>query len=141
MASVNFFGINTDPSVECEIVAGSFAPNGSSALSTAGVKGIGFTVARTSAGVFTVTLNKSYTALVAGNLILGLQTASSAATKNSLEFGAIDVVTAKTVVIRNTKAVLYDRTTPATSTALTTAVADISAHADNRIHFFLILQK
>lgn len=60
-------------------IMGSFAPNGSSAVSSASVKGKGFTVARTSTGLFTITFNDKYNKLVAGTA--HLQMASADGTK------------------------------------------------------------
>ena len=141
MATSKFFGDYLDPSVECTIIAGSFAPNGSSAIAASGVEGIGVTVARTTTGVFTVTLASTYSSMVCANLTLALATASSAASDNRLELGAIDVASAKTIVIRNIKAVHIDHSTPASSVALTCAAADIAANAANRIHFMFLLRK
>jgi len=42
------------------IVAGSFGTNGTSSPASTGIKGQGFTVARTGTGVFTVTLSDKY---------------------------------------------------------------------------------
>lgn len=107
-------------------IEGSFAPNGSSALSAASTKGKGFTVARTSAGLFTVTLANAYMELIAAQVSLQ----RSAASPIQLELGTADVVTAKTVQIR-----AVDMTDPAVP-----AVADVAANAANRIHFSLTLR-
>lgn len=104
-------------------IEGSFAPNGSSALAVASTYGKGFTVARTSAGLFTITLADKYAQLICATL--GLQLASGA--DSFIQFGSIDVVTAKTVQIRN-----WD--------VSDAAVADIAANANNRIHFSLTLR-
>jgi hypothetical protein len=58
------------------LVHGSFAPNGSSALVAANVNGKGFSVARTSQGLFTVTFDNAYPELVSA--ICAVQNASSA---------------------------------------------------------------
>jgi hypothetical protein len=105
-----------------KIISGSFAPNGASAVSAASVKGKGFSVARTGAGVFTITLQDAYVALLAGHCTLQL----SAAADQFVQLGAIDVVTAKTVVIN-----AWDISDA--------ALADIAANANNRIHFTLVL--
>jgi len=57
-------------------VHGSFAPNGSSALAAANTNGKGFTVARTSQGLFTITFDNKYPELVSA--VCALQNASSA---------------------------------------------------------------
>lgn len=104
------------------IVSGSFAPNGSSAVSSASNKGIGWSVVRTSTGLFTITLQDSWVALLSAKSALQLATGDD----KYLQFGTIDVVTNKTVQIR-----VWD--------ASAAAVADISADANNRIHFELTL--
>ena len=105
-----------------KIISGSFAPNGASAVSAASVKGKGFSVARTGAGVFTITLQDAYVALLAGHCTLQLAVAAD----QYVQLGAIDVVTAKTVVIN-----AWDISDA--------ALADIAANAGNRIHFTLVL--
>jgi len=105
-----------------KLVSGSFAPNGAGAVSSASVKGKGFTVARTGVGVFTITLQDSYIALLSCSADLQLV----APDDKILQFGAIDVVTAKTIVLN-----VYDISGA--------ALADIAANAANRINFALIL--
>jgi hypothetical protein len=105
-----------------KIIAGSFAPNGAGAVSSASNKGKGFSVARTGVGVFTITLEDSYVSLLGANL--GLQL--SAADDKILQLGDIDVLSAKTIVIR-----VWDISGA--------AVADIAANANNRINFSLYL--
>lgn len=105
-----------------KVINGSFAPNGSSAVSAASIKGKGFSVARTSAGLFTITLQDAYQGLLAAECSLQL----NAADDKFVQFGAIDVVNAKTVQIR-----VWDISGA--------AVSDISANANNRIHFVLHL--
>ena len=73
---------------------GSFAPAGTGAPTA--VKGTGFSVARTSAGLFTVTLQDKYQHLIAGDV--QIQLATGADLKGQL--GTIDVASAKTVQIR-----------------------------------------
>lgn len=102
-------------------IAGSFRPNGTGAVDNTLNTGIGFSVVRDSAGVFTITLEDSFTALDSGQLTLAI----SAATDLTLQFGAVDVVTARTLVLRS----------------LVAAVAtDIASNAANRIHFELTLK-
>lgn len=105
-------------------ISGSFAPNGSSAVSSASVKGKGFSVARTSAGLFTVTLEDKYVALISGKCQLQLASAAD----QMAQLGAIDVTSAKTVQIR-----VWDISDG--------AVADVAANANNRIHFELTLSR
>ena len=54
--------------IERVAVHGSFAPNGSSAIVAASNEGKGFSVARTSTGLFTLTMDNAYPALVAGDV-------------------------------------------------------------------------
>lgn len=77
-----------------KVIAGNILFGSSSAVTS--YKGKGFTVAKTSTGVWTVTLAVPYLAM------LSYQCQLSAATASVLtpQFGAIDVTTAKTVVIR-----------------------------------------
>lgn len=105
-----------------KVISGSFAPNGSSAVAATSVKGKGFSVARTNQGVFTITLQDAYVALLAGHCTLQLATAAD----QYVQLGAIDVVSAKTVVIN-----VWDISDA--------ALADIAANAGNRIHFTLVL--
>jgi hypothetical protein len=105
-----------------KVIAGSFAPNGSSAVDAASVKGKGFSVARTSAGLFTITLQDAYTALLGADAVLQL----AAAADQFVQIGAVDVVTAKTIQIR-----VWDISDA--------AVADVAANANNRINFVFVL--
>jgi hypothetical protein len=105
---------------DLKVITGTFFPNGTSALDATLFLGQGWTAARTSAGLFTVTLQDTYNELVAGFCSVGV----SAASKAAVQFGAIDVVSAKTIQIR-----AVDSTTG--------LVADIAANAANRISFRL----
>ena len=120
MADKIFYGVQAlNP--ELKIVAGSFLPNGSSAVDSAGNTGTGFSVARTGTGSFTVTLGDKYPGLLSAQCSVAL----AAAADTKVQFGAIDVSSAKTVVI----------------TVITTAsAADIASNAANRIHFVLFLR-
>mgnify|MGYP006402655225 FL=1 len=106
---------------ELKIVTGSFTTNGSSSPDSDNNTGKGWSVARSGTGEFTVTLEDTYPALLSGNCSLGL----NAAGDSKVQFGAIDVVTAKTIVIR---------------TITGTAAADIAANDNNRVHFTLCLR-
>lgn len=98
-------------------VPGSFAPNGSSAVSASSRKGPGWTVARTSAGLFTVTFSNKFVDLVAAFATLQLATGADVivqlgtwtAASRALQIRVWDVSDA--------------------------AVADIAADANNRINF------
>jgi|SRR6185369_5574209 len=106
-----------------KVIAGSFAPNNTGAVSAASNKGIGYSVVRTSAGLFTITLEDSYVSLLSGTCSLQLASADD----KYCQFGSIDVVTAKTVQIR-----VWDISAA--------AVADVAADANNRINFCLVLK-
>jgi len=103
-----------------KIIAGSFLPNGSSAI-VADPLWNGFTVAYTSTGLYTVTLTDSYVALISATHGLQLNTAADI----KLQWGLIDVVTARTLQIRS---------------LAVAALTDIAANANNRIFFELILR-
>jgi hypothetical protein len=106
-------------------IEGSFAPNGSSALVTASTKGKGFTVVRTSAGLYTITLADRYADLISASHSKQVVTADD----TFLQFGTIVTgsAAANTVQIRN-----WD--------VSGAAATDIAADANNRIHFSLTLR-
>lgn len=106
---------------EVKVIAGSFAPAGTGAVTD--VKGRGFTVARTGTGEFTVTLEDKYVELLDAQTTLQLATAAD----QYAQLGAIDVVSAKTVVIN-----VWD--------VSGAAVADVAADANNRVNFCLMLR-
>lgn len=105
------------------VLAGSFAPNGSSAVSSASNLGHGWSVARTSAGLFTITLEDAYVSLLSATATLQLATADD----KLAQIGSCDVVSAKTVQIR-----IWDISDA--------AVADVAANANNRVNFVLCLK-
>lgn len=120
MAEKIFFDVQAlNPNVK--VVCGSFKPNGSSAVDNDDNTGTGWTVARGGTGSFTVTLGDKYPALLSGQCSLAL----NAAADSKVMFGAIDVASAKTVII---------------NVITTASAADIAAHANNRIHFCLLLR-
>jgi hypothetical protein len=98
-------------------VSGSFAPNGSSALSATAVKGKGFTVAYISTGLYRITFADKYPTLISCRLGLQLTTGDD----KVLQMGDYTAAS-KTLDIR-----CWDISAA--------AVADISANANNRIHF------
>lgn len=99
------------------LMAGSFAPAGTGAPTD--VRGVGFTVARTAVGVFTLTLDRVFSKLISGTATLQL----NASADSQAQLGAVSL-TAKTVVIR----------------VLTAGSdADIAANANNRVNFVLVL--
>jgi len=120
MASKTFYDVQAvNPHVK--ILAGSFTTNSSSNPVATNNTGAGWSVARSGTGELTVTLEDSYPGLISAQVSLAL----NAAADSKCQFGAIDVTTAKTVVIR---------------TITGTAAADIAANANNRVHFCLILR-
>lgn len=121
MASRNFAPVRAITR-EMVFIEGSFAPNGSSAVSATSRQGLGWSVARTSAGLFTVTLTDKFAALVRGLVSLQLTTGDD----KIVQIGAVDL-SAKTIQIR-----VWDISNA--------AVADIAADAGNRINFSFVLQ-
>lgn len=104
------------------VMAGSFAPNGSSAVSAASNKGFGWSVARSGAGTFTITLQDSYQYLLAAQANLQLASADD----KMCVIGSSDVASAKTVVI-----FVQD--------VSDNSATDVAADANNRINFVLYL--
>lgn len=105
---------------ETVIVAGSFAPAGAGAPTT--VRGKGFTVARSGAGTFVVTLDKFYPQLLSATATLQL------ATPDDKYAMVSDVsLSAKTVEI-----VVWD--------ASGAAATDVAANANNRVNFCLVFK-
>ena len=104
------------------MVAGSFRPNGTSAPTVFGptIGSRGWSVVRTSAGLFTITLPDAYAATIALNATLQM----AAADDRFIQIGTVAGITAAngTVQIR---AMNID----------TGAVADVASNADNWIHF------
>lgn len=107
---------------DCRIIAGSFAPDTANAPTA--VNGSGFTVVRTSQGLFTVTLDEAYRDLV--SITATLQLASATADR-FIQVGATDVSTAKTLQIRVLDAA--------------GAVQDVAADANNRINFTAVVSR
>ncbi len=99
-------------------LVGSFAPNGSSAISGASRKGLGWSVAYTSTGLYTITFSDTFSDLV--SFTCDLQLASAA--DSFLQMGTLVNTATPVVQIRN-----WDISSA--------AVADIAANANNRIHF------
>lgn len=112
--------------------AGSFAPNGSSAVSADSYLGSGFTVERTGVGTFVVTLDPQvvFVQLVAAAVKLHMGTPTGAfATMTTFTAGDAGNFTIKTIA--PTLAVDFVGET----SSLTYAAADVAAHASNRIDF------
>ncbi len=101
------------------LIAGSFAPDGASAIGT--VKGKGFTAAWTSTGLFTITFTRTALAVIS----CWCTPQAHVTADLNLQFGDIDVVTARTAVIKNAPAGV---------------VADFAAaNAQNRVHFGFLM--
>lgn len=98
-------------------VMGSFAPNGSSAVSASSRLGKGWSVARTSAGLFTITFSDTWNDLVSFTASLQLASADD----KYLIPGAYTAAS-KTITIT-----VWDISGA--------AATDVSANANNRIHF------
>jgi len=122
MASRNFNPRLFNLGNQYTMICGSFLPNGNSAIANSSNTGKGFTVAYTSTGKYTITLADKYAVCISATATLALATAAD----TFLQWGAIDVVTAKTLVLNN-----WD--------VSGAGVADIASNAANRIHFCLIL--
>lgn len=100
--------------------SGSFAPNGASAVSNASNKGLGWTVARTSAGLFTITFSDAFAALQSAVATTQLATAADM----TAQIGVVSL-SAKTVQIR---------------TLVGATETDIAAAAGNRINFHIVFR-
>ncbi len=99
-------------------IVGSFAPNSTSAVAGSSRKGLGWSVARTSAGLFTITFADTQADLVAFEASLQLATGDD----KFLQMGTLVNTTTPVVQIR-----VWDISAA--------AVADVTADANNRIHF------
>lgn len=98
------------------LLLGSFATNAAVSPVAANNKGKGFSVAWTATGTWTLTFNSSALSVLSA-WVVGQNAAN---VDISLQFGAIDVVTALTAVIRNNPSGV---------------LADLTANASNRVHF------
>ena len=126
MASKIFYGVQAaQPSMK--IIAGTFKPNGSSAIDNTANAGTGFTVERTGTGQYTVTLDESYPGLISAQATAALNTAADTYMQIT---GAHDVTTNKTIVF----------TALVTSGTGASTATDIAAHAHNHVHFCLFLR-
>ena len=104
------------------MIAFSFAPNGTSAIAQTSNSGAGVaSVARTSQGLYTLTLNDEWNQL--DSVTATVQLASAAA--RNAQVGAV-VLASKTVQIRNIDAA--------------GAVQDIAVNANNRINVVLVVR-
>lgn len=102
---------------------GSFAPNGTGAVSQASIKGKGVaTIARTGVGTFLITFSDSFRDMFAGTATLQL----NAVAGQMVQLGAFSQ-SAKTLVVR------------VVDTAAGTA-ADVAANANNRIHLDIVFK-
>ncbi len=99
-------------------MVGSFAPNTASAVSAASRKGLGFSVARTSAGLFTVTFTDTFADLVAFNCSIQHVTAR-------------DIFAQMGTLVNTATPIVQIRVWDVSGAA----VDDITADANSRIHF------
>jgi len=119
MAEKIFFDVQAlNPHVK--IIAGTFKPNGTSAIDNTVNKGAGWTVARTAVGKFIVTLDSVYPGLLSAQVSLQ----HNGAGDKKVHWGAIDIA-AKTLEIFS---------------ITTASAADLAAHAQNHVHFVLFLR-
>lgn len=102
-------------------IAGTFYPDTASAPTYGTTGKRGWTVALTSTGLFTITLDSVYAGLLSKHCSLQL----AAADDKAVQFGVIDLA-ARTVQIR-----VYDTSG--------TGVANVAANANNSISFSLFL--
>jgi hypothetical protein len=119
MAEKIFFDVQAlNPHVK--IIAGTFKPNGTSAIDNTVNAGAGWTVARTAVGKFVITLDDKYPGLLSGQVSLQ----HNGAGDKKVHWGAIDIA-AKTLEIFS---------------IATASAADLAAHAQNHVHFVLFLR-
>jgi uncharacterized membrane protein YebE (DUF533 family) len=104
---------------------GSFAPNGGSALVATANKGKGFTVARTTNGVFTITFLADYVDLVCATATLQLATATDVVPQ-------VGTYTAPTATANATLVI---------STLVAATATDVAADANNRVNFRCTFRK
>lgn len=121
MANRTLYGIQTLGKNRV-VLAGSFAPNGSNPISPNSIRGRGFTVAYTSTGLYTITLDDVWAQCDSAIATLQLATAGG----KFVNIGSIDLA-AKTVQIA-----AWDISGE--------AKADIAADPNNRINFVLALR-
>ena len=106
--------------VDLTFLSLSFAPAGAGAPT--GITGRGVaSITRTGAGDFLITLEDAYSALLGVKMSIAM----ASATDISPQLGAVDVVTAKTIVVR---------------TIVAAAETDIAADAANRVYVELTLR-
>lgn len=107
------------------VISGSFRPNAGSAVDNTLNTGIGFTVARTSQGLFTITLSKRYFKCISATATLQLASAGD----QYAQIGniAVAITATNTVEIR-----VWD--------VSDAGVADIASNANNKINFCLVLK-
>lgn len=109
-----------------KILAGAFRPNAAGAIDNTLNKGLGWSVARTGVGAYTVTLQDGFVGILA--IVPSVQV--NALLKGFVQLtGAIDVTTAKTFVIQ------YQE-----EAAGTVAAAEIASNANNWVHFVALLR-
>lgn len=102
--------------------SGSFAPNGSSAVAGTSRKGLGWSVARTSAGLFTITFDEGCTFASLQSAIATVQLTTAA--DMTAQIGPVSL-SARTVQIR---------------TLVGATETDIAAAAGNRINFHIVFR-
>ena len=104
------------------VIAGSFAPNGTGAVAATSNKGMGWTVARTSTGLFTITFADEYVDMHSATATLQLATGSD----KYIQIGTYTAAS-KTLEIR-----VWDESDA--------AVVDVAADANNRVNFIVFFK-
>jgi len=106
------------------LIMGSFAPNGSSALDATQRKGLGYTVARSSAGLFKITLTDKYADIVSA--VASLQAPA-----------AIDLVPQIGLIVASTPTVAASVEVRLLVAAVAT---DQAANANARVNFVIAVR-
>ena len=109
-----------------KVLAGAFRPNAAGTIDNTLNKGLGWSVARTGVGAYTVTLQDGYVGHIAIIPTVQVNTLLKGCVQLT---GAIDVTTAKTFVIQ------YQE-----ETAGALAAAEIASNANNWVHFVALLR-
>lgn len=107
------------------VVSGSFAPDTANAPTD--VRGVGFSVARTSTGLFTITFDSKYYQVNSATAALQLATGDD-------KVAQIGAYTAPTATASGTLQIRVWDISGA-------AVADVAANANNRVNFSVTFQK
>lgn len=119
MASKMFYKLQS-PDRNVVMLALSFAPNTDTTPAAASNKGVGFSVAYTTTGTWTITLSERYYHLLSAQATLQLASAAD----QELQIGAVDLA-AKTIVVRCVSG---------------GSASQVAANANNRVNVILYLR-